>query len=502
MIWDIELDKTCGMPLQSQIFQYYYQAITLGECVAGDMLPSIRMLAGKLQIARITVVLAYEKLISGGYIKSRPGIGYQVIFDRPIEMALQEIPYSIGPEPTGLIAAEVPGDLYNQPTAELYCRMSIPDPNAFPWSSWRKWNNAPSYLKEQLATRYHSPQGLLSLRQEIVRYLRLSRAINTRPENIIITNGTQEGLSLLTQLFVLNQARINLSRCHIVAESPCYSGDWHSFNYYGAQVTAVDVDEQGMCVSRMPECSTQLCYVTPSHQYPLGSKLSLSRRKKLLLWAQRVGAYIIEDDYDAVFSWEEKPLPALKSMDSCDRVIYAGTFSKTLGPGIRLGYLVCPDSILESVQSMKALNNSGSNWLFQQFLAEFMHNQVFYTHLSKLSCVYEERQRLLHEGLLRLFPEGKIWGHAAGLHLTLITPLPVEFIQTLRQRCLRAGVRFDTLNEMANGSESLWQQMNNQSVILFGFGSLNLQQLQKVLTVIDQEMNSLRAEGASINAVA
>ncbi len=109
MIWDIELDKTCGMPLQSQIFQYYYQAITLGECVAGDMLPSIRMLAGKLQIARITVVLAYEKLISGGYIKSRPGIGYQVIFDRPIEMALQEIPYSIGPEPTGLIAAEVPG---------------------------------------------------------------------------------------------------------------------------------------------------------------------------------------------------------------------------------------------------------------------------------------------------------------------------------------------------------------------------------------------------------
>lgn len=108
-------------------------------------------------------------------------------------MALQEIPYSIGPEPTGLIAAEVPGDLYNQPTAELYCRMSIPDPNAFPWSSWRKWNNAPSYLKEQLATRYHSPQGLLSLRQEIVRYLRLSRAINTQPENIIITMVHRKG---------------------------------------------------------------------------------------------------------------------------------------------------------------------------------------------------------------------------------------------------------------------------------------------------------------------
>lgn len=230
---------------------------------------------------------------------------------------------------------------------------------------------------------------------------------------------------------------------------------------------------------------TLLCHSFTS--VSAGEQAFTLSEKKLLLWAQRVGAYIIEDDYDAVFSWEEKPLSALKSMDSCDRVIYAGTFSKTLGPGIRLGYLVCPDSILESVQSMKALNNSGSNWLFQQFLAEFMHNQVFYTHLSKLSCVYEERQRLLHEGLLRLFPEGKIWGHAAGLHLTLITPLSVEFIQTLRQRCLRAGVRFDTLNEMANGSECLWQQMNNQSVILFGFGSLNLQQLQKYLPLLSRK---------------
>lgn len=501
MIWDIELDKTCGITLQSQIFQYYYQAIILGECVAGDMLPSIRMLARKLQIARVTVVLAYEKLISGGYIKSRPGIGYQVIFDRPTEMALQETPYFSGPEPVGLIVAEVPRGVYNQPTEEIYCRINVPDPNAFPWSSWRKWNNAPSYFKEQLVTHYHYPQGLLSLRQEIARYLRLSRAINTQPENIIITNGAQEGLSLLIQLFMLNQARINHSCCHIVAESPCYSGVWHLFNYYGAQVTAVDVDEQGICVSSIPECSTQLCYVTPSHQYPLGSKLSLSRRKRLLLWAQRVGAYIIEDDYDAVFSWEEKPLPALKSMDSFDRVIYAGTFSKTLGPGIRLGYLVCPDSILESVQSMKALNNSGSNWLFQQFLAEFMHNQVFYIYLSKLSSIYEDRQRLLHEGLLRLFPEGKIWGHAAGLHLTLITPLSGEFIQKLRKRCLRAGVRFDSLNEIANGSEFLWQKMNNQSVILFGFGSLNLQQLQKVLVVIEQEINHLRAEGSSINTI-
>lgn len=496
-MWEIELDRVCDTPLQLQIFQYYYQAIVRGDCVAGDMLPSIRELSRKLQVARITVVLAYEKLVTSGYIKSRPGVGYQVVFDRPLQPVGRKIPYFKGPDPTKLVAASVPSDLYSQPTAELYCRVSLPDPNAFPWASWRKWNNVPSYLKEQLVTRYHSPQGLLSLRQEIVRYLHLSRGIDTRPENIIITNGVQEGLSLLSQLFVLNQTGQPKAPCHIVTESPCYSGAWHLFNYYGAQVTTVNVDKHGLCVFALPECSTQLCYVTPSHQYPLGSQLSLSRRETLLLWAQRVGAYVIEDDYDAVFSWEEKPLPPLKAMDNQDRVIYAGTFSKTLGPGIRLGYLVCPDAILPSVQNMKALSNSGSNWLLQQFLAEFMHNQVFYTHLSKLTCEYEARQLVLRQGLQRLFPEGEVWGHAAGLHLTLITPLSVDFIQQLRQRCLQAGVRFDTLLELANGSESAWADGHSSSVLFFGFGSLNVQQLNKVLLVVEQQLQLLRVESPS-----
>ncbi|CAI1884921.1 HTH-type transcriptional regulatory protein gabR [Serratia quinivorans] len=497
-MWELELDRVCDTPLQLQIFQYYYQAITRGNYVCGDMLPSIRKLASKLQVARITVVLAYEKLVIGGYIKSRPGIGYQVVFDRQVKPVRHTPSYFKGPAPTRLLTAEVPGDLYSQPTSELYCRMSIPDPNAFPWASWRKWNNSPSCLKEQLVTRYHSPHGLLPLRQEIARYLRLSRSIETRPENIIITNGVQEGLSLLSQLFVLKRTTSSHIPCHIVTESPCYSGAWHLFNYYGAQVTTLDVDKQGMCVSHLPERSTQLCYVTPSHQYPLGSQLSLSRRKTLLLWAQRVGAYVIEDDYDAVFSWGQKPLPPLKAMDSQDRVIYAGTFSKTLGPGIRLGYLVCPDAILPSVQNMKALSNSGSNWLLQQFLAEFMHSQVFYTHLSKLTCEYEMRQNLLRKGLKRLFPEGQLWGHAAGLHLTLITSMTDDVIQRLRQRCLQAGVRFDTLRELENGSETTWRAGGHSSPIFFGFGNLNSQQLKKVLLVIEQQLLYLDQEHGSL----
>lgn len=499
-MWGIELDRRCDTPLQLQIFKYYYQAITHGEFMAGNMLPSIRALAHQLKVARITVSLAYEKLVASGYVKSRPGIGFQVIFSRPVKPTPHNIPYFKGPMPIQLITAKVPGDLYSQPTAESYCQMGIPDPNAFPWSSWRKWNNAPSYRKEQLATRYHSPQGLLALRQEIVRFLHFTRRVNTQAENIIITNGVQEGLSLLSQLFVFGSSISNHPKCHVVTESPCYSGAWHVFNYHGAEVTSVSVDKQGICVAQLPEKSTQLCYVTPSHQYPLGSRLSLSRRKTLLLWAQRVGAYVIEDDYDSAFSYEDNPLPALKSMDHQDRVIYAGTFSKTLGPGIRLGYLVCPDVILPAVQNMKALSNSGSNWLLQQFLADFMRNQVFYTHVSKLACEYEARQHLLRKELQRLFPEGKIWGYTAGLHLTLITSLSGGFIQQLRQECLLLKVRFDTLDELANGSEVAWKKINQQSVVFFGFGGLNLQQLQKVILTIEQVLPRIRSQAEEEHA--
>lgn len=162
-----------------------------------------------------------------------------------------------------------------------------------------------------------------------------------------------------------------------MTESPCYSGAWHLFNYYGADITSIAVDNHGLQTDNLPEYETQLCYVTPAHQYPMGSVLSLERRQSLLTWAQRVGAYIIEDDYDAVFTYGDNPLPALKAMDYHNRVIYMGTFSKTLGPGARLGYLICPDELLPAVQNMKALNNNGSQWLLQQFLAELMQNQVF-----------------------------------------------------------------------------------------------------------------------------
>lgn len=478
------LDKESSTSLQTQLVRYYYQAITRGDLLCGDKLPSIRELARQLQVARITVIMAYEKLSTGGYIKSRHGIGYEVIFSRQLVPVTLPLLSTEGPKPLQINPAKRATDIWLETGKEYYCQLGVPDPNAFPWSSWRRWNNTPSVHKEQLVTRYHSPCGLLSLRNELARYLHLSRGMNIRAENIIITNGIQEGLSLLGQIFILHQNNKHHQKCHIVTEAPCYSGAWHLFNYYGAQITPVPVDSQGLQVSRLPETSTHLCYVTAAHHYPMGSTLSLQRREALLQWAQRCGAYIIEDDYDAVFSYTDNPLPALKAMDSQDRVIYMGTFSKSLGPGARLGYIVCPDALLDSVQNLKALNNNGSHWLLQQFLAELMQTQRFYTHIGKLTCEYEARQRLLTTGLTAIFPEGEIWGTFAGLHLTLLVPYPAAIVAQFRQRCLQAGVRFDTLAELENGSEGPWNETFHGSVLFFGFGALNVPQLKKVLDVL------------------
>lgn len=486
------LNKQSEIPLYIQIFQHYYQAIAEGDLLCGDKLPSIRQLAHQLQTARITVVMAYEKLTTGGYIKSRPGIGYEVIFTRQIKPVARPLLPTEGPEPLRVSPAERPADVWREAGTEYYCLLGVPDPHAFPWSSWRRWNNSSSVLKEQLITRYHSPCGLLSLRKELARYLHFSRGINTPAENIIITNGIQEGLSLLGQLFILHRQHACQQKCHIVTESPCYSGAWHLFNYYGAQITAVAVDNQGLRVDGLPEMPVQLCYVTAAHQYPMGSTLSLERREVLLQWAQRAGSYIIEDDYDAVFNYADNPLPALKAMDSQDRVIYMGTFSKSLGPGARLGYLICPDALLSAVQNLKALSNNGSLWLLQQFLAELMQKQLFYAHISKLTCEYEARQRLLAQGLAAIFPDSEIWGTSAGLHLTLLMPHSHSVVAQYRQRCLQAGVRFDTMAELANGSETAWKAAFSRSALFFGFGALNISQLKTVLNVMRKTWAEMR----------
>lgn len=479
----IKLDRQISYSLQKQIYQQICEALFQGKFLVNDRLPSIRVLASQLGVARNTITAVYEKLVQTGYVENLPGIGFKVIFDAVIQTS--------GPmsAPAGLLMPPSPvlmqpsEDVFVPEKNRLYFRMGEPDESAFPWSSWRKWNNTASKAKQQLMTRYQDPQGLGYLRYEIARYLSHSRGIATNPDNIVIINGMQEGLTLLKQLFFSNDKSGS-----VVVESPCYSGAWHLFKSSMQELVSIPVDEQGIMTDALPEKPTTLCYVTPSHQYPTGSLLSLPRREALLGWSQRVNAYIIEDDYDSAFLYGNRPLPALKSLDYADNVIYLGSFSKTLGPGMRIGYMVCPKALLTPVLNMKALHNHGSSWLYQQFLADFIHDQSYNHHLGRLEKEYALRRHDLQRGLIELFPDGRILNSQTGLHLTLVPNIPPEDVEGLRDRCLASGVRFDMLKQLGNGSELAYEKENNATLMFFGFGGINRADIQRALAIMKREL--------------
>ncbi|WP_159566284.1 PLP-dependent aminotransferase family protein [Budvicia diplopodorum] len=479
----IKLDRHISYTLQKQIYQQVCEALFRGELLYGDMLPSIRVLAGQLGIARNTVTAVYEKLVHAGYVVNLPGIGFKVIFDAVIKTNNREQASTSLSMPPLPILMQPSADVFVPEKDRLYFRLGEPDESAFPWSVWRKWNNTASKKKHLMMTRYQDPQGLSCLRYEIARYLSHSRGIQTESESIVIINGMQEGLSLLAQLFFSHSGEGS-----VVLESPCYSGAWNLFQSAPNDRVSIPVDEQGIMTDKLPEKPTTLCYVTPSHQYPTGSLLSLARREALLAWSRRVNSYIIEDDYDSAFLYGNQPLPALKSLDYADNVIYLGSFSKTLGPGMRLGYMVCPQALLRPVVNMKALNNHGSSWLYQQFLAEYIHDQSYNYQLGRLEKEYALRRSELQSGLLELFPDGRILNSQTGLHLSLDPHISPQCVEQLRARCLAAGVRFDTLKQLGNGSELAYEKESGAVLMFFGFGGINRADIQRALVVLKREL--------------
>ncbi|MBW7983925.1 MocR-like pyridoxine biosynthesis transcription factor PdxR [Enterobacillus tribolii] len=470
------LDRSHPLSLQKQIYQQIHTALHNGELTTGERLPSIRELGARLQVSRNTITAVYEKLVQEGFIASRPGVGYNVIFSSHVEATRNGAAQAELAHPPVPLRTQAP-DTYIDVSCPMFFSLGNPDESAFPWQRWRSWNNKASHSKHLLMTRYHPPAGLLSLRQELVKYLANARGIHTDAGHIIITNGVQEGLALLAQLLLTPQE-------HMTIESPCYSGAWNLFSICTPHLHSIPVDDEGLRTDLLPEQRCALAYVTPSHQYPVGGTLPLERRHALLAWSQRSNAYVIEDDYDTTFLYGSQPLPALKSLENANNVIYLSSFSKTLGPGMRIGFMVCPDRLVEPLLNLKALWNHGASWLYQQFLADFMHDQGYHRHLRRLELEYASRQALLREGLQAIFPGSSLLGTSSGLHLTLKTTLNARQADTLRLRCMQRGVRFETLDSICNGSERAYQQQNATPMLLFGFSALPAAHIRQALKII------------------
>lgn len=427
-----------GTPLYRQIYGQLRLAILSGRFRPGDRLPSTRALAATLDVARITVEQGYELLAAEGYLESRPGSGRFVAHPLPDDMLVatqpeepKAIPLRGGAFATsawaqrlGLAsrANEHPAGLadpYSLPGAPLQFdfRPGAPSREAFPASLWRRllarqWRKEDSDL---LA--YGDAAGYRPLREAIAAYLRRARGVQCDAEQVVITGGTTQAVDLLTRLTV------DAGDLAIV-EDPGFPSARALMSAYGACILPIPVDEHGLCVEALPAPervrNVRLVYVTPSHQYPLGGTMPLPRRLALLHWAAEAGAVLVEDDYDSEFRYSGRPVMALQGLDPRGRVVYIGTFSKVLSPGLRIGYVVLPPRLLEPFIAAKRLADRHTPALEQRALADFIAEGHFERHLRRLRTLYRDRQHVLVEALQReLGSLVCVEPAAAGMHLVV-----------------------------------------------------------------------------------
>ena len=424
---DLPVDLSRRGDRTVRLYRALRDAVASGRLRPGDRLPPSRRLAEDLGVSRATVVEAYARLTAEGHLESRTGAGTFVT--SAAEVAVRRRRTTIlRPRPGWDSRPSAVSGQEQTPEHDL--RVGIPDPGLFPYQAWRRLLAEAARSTSGLGT-YAAPEGQPALRAAIARHLGLSRGVVGDPEDFLVTSGTQQALDLA--------ARVLLSPGDVVAvEDPGYPYARDLFASHGAHVVPVPVDEEGLVVSALPR-TARLVYTTPSHQFPLGPPLSLARRHELLEYAGRHDSAVIEDDYDSEFRFGSRPLDPLYALDREGRVLYAGSFSKSMLPALRVGYLLAPPSLRESLRAAKQLTDGSGDGVTQRALARFLDEGLLDRHVRSATRVYRERRAVLTESLAEVG-----WDplpSVAGLHLTAY----VEDGDDLRARMPRRTMGFDSL---------------------------------------------------------
>jgi GntR family transcriptional regulator / MocR family aminotransferase len=432
---DLHLHLSEQGGLAEQIYTQLHERISTHALPAGTVLPSSRELAARLSVSRATVVSAYERLAAHGLIRSRAGIG-TFVTGRRVPSAAAPTPSPLRPRAIwGAEALAVPQ--LTVPTMEFDFAPGIPARTEFPFARWR------ALVNDQLRTRadvnYAEPAGAARLRDALARHLVVSRGLRIAPEQLVITTGAQQAFDIA--------ARVLLDPGDVVAiEDPGYLPAYRAFLAHGARVVGVPVDGEGLVVDQLP-VDARMVYVTPSHQFPLGMPMSESRRTALLTWAAEHDVAIVEDDYDSEFRFSGRPLTPLQATDTEGRVLYVGSFSKTLLPALRVGFLAVPQTLGEAARRAKFVADYGTGGHLQAALAAFVEDGDLARHIRRMRRAYERRHHLLISTLREQF-DGVLETIESngGTHMAaLLTPgqLPDT---TLAARALTAGVNVGTVS--------------------------------------------------------
>lgn len=472
-------DENRAAPLYRQIYEAICRSILGGDLAPRTRLPSTRELAEQLGVSRMTVVNAYEQLLAEGYVEGRTGAGTFVAAKLPEEMLrVGEV------KPTGRKGSAAPrrdvlsrrgkwlastslAALRMQADSNNYAfQNGLPAVEEFPFKVWsqlaaRRLRNPP---RELLCS--GDPAGYPPLREAVAAHLRSARAVNCDASQVIIVSGSQQAFDLTARILV-DPGTVAW------VEDPCYLGARNALLSAGAGVVPVPVDGEGLDLSEglRRHGEGRLVYVTPSHQFPLGVTMSLSRRLSLLEWARRAGAFIIEDDYNSEYRYAGRPIASLQGLDRDGRVIYVGTFSKTIFPSLRLGCVVAPKDLTDAFIAARALADRQSPSLDQAILADFINQGHFARHMRRMRSLYAERQQVLVEAAGRDLKELlEVAPAEAGMHL--VGWLPEGISDTVAsEKAARYGVDASPLSAYS-------ARPRPRGGLVLGYTSVNARQIR------------------------
>lgn len=493
---NLSLDPNSALSLQTQLFEQVRELILSGALNGGVALPPSRHLAQRYRISRNTVSLAYDRLITEGYARARGTAGVFVCEVLPEETLLvagipqkrlPDSPQDQDAEPV-LCFAGTPGGGNDRPAIDFWVGRS--DPSHFPIKTWRSLVNKRLLSGTAHFTDYSDPAGLPELREAIANHLAQSRGMHVSADQIIVTNGGQDALNLIYRLVANRTAQLCI-------ENPCYLGASFLFQSTNKKILPVPVDEEGLCVDQLPDSHGTLLYVTPSHQFPTGVTLTLKRRIALLQWAQETDSLIIEDDYDSDFRYDGPPQTALAGLDRSHKVFYMGTFSKSVGAGLRLGFAVLPEEYWSKARTLKAQMSNGQSWLEQAVLTDFLSQGHFHRHLRRLQQAYKARRDCLVKALTTTFECPVLSGTAAGLHLTWRLPQNSPPASTVQINARHNGVGVYSLR---SGASFDFNPAARDDILLFGYSSIQEAHIASAVRELEQVLERARPKPRSAMA--
>lgn len=482
---NLTLDPKSTFSLQTQLFEQVRELILSGVLRGGASLPPSRHLAERYRISRNTVSLAYDRLITEGYARSRGTAGVFVCEILPEEtLLISGVPQKRPIDPPQQVAAEPmlcfagsPGGGNDRPAIDFWVGRS--DPALFPLKTWRRIFNRRLNMGLGHLTDYSDPAGLPELREAIANHLGRARGMHVSADQIIVTNGGQDALNLIYRLIAHRTSQLCI-------ENPCYLGASFLFQSTEKNIHPVPVDEDGLRVDELPPSKGSLLYVTPAHQFPTGVTLSLKRRIALLQWAQATDSLIIEDDYDSDFRYDGLPQTALAGLDRSRNVFYMGTFSKSVGAGLRLGFAVLPSEHWDKARMLKAQMSNGQAWLEQAAMTDFLGQGHFYRHLRQLQLTYKARRDCLVAALNEAFQCPVLSGTASGLHLTWRLPQNSAPASVVQMQSREKGVGVYSLR---SGASFDFDVTAKDDVLIFGYSSIEERDITKAVGILRQVLS-------------